>query len=103
VGVGLQPLLALLNAAIPGFARTRPRAPRLPRPPPPQPETDPAALEALLGGLDAAKGRWVRVPTRERAALLRATMDNFIAMLREFAAASAAAKGSYEGGLGDEM
>jgi hypothetical protein len=103
VGVGLQPILRTLNAMIPRVARTRPRPARLPRPPPPQPETSPAELEAIVARVDASKAQWTRVPARERGRLLKACTDNFIRMAREFAEAGAAAKGAYEGGLGDEM
>lgn len=103
VGVGLQPILRGINAVIPRALRTRPRAPRLPRPPPPQPETSADMLEAMLRRLDGAKARWVKVGARERAQLLKECTRNFISMVREFAEASSAAKGSYESGLGDEM
>ena len=101
--MGLQPVLRVLNAAIPRVMRARPHPVRLPRPPPPQPETSPEELERLLTRLDGAKGQWVAVGTRERARLLKQCMHNFIDMLRDFASASASAKGAYEGGLGDEM
>lgn len=103
VGAGLQPLLRGINAAIPRPLRTRPRPPRLPRPPAPQPETAPDALDALLARLDGAKAAWTRVGLRERARLLRRCTENFIQMTPEIAEVTAAAKGSYEGGLGDEM
>ncbi len=103
MGVGLQPVLRLLNAAIPRALRTRCKQPRLPNPPAPQPETGAAELEAILQRLDAAKQAWVRVGAKERARLVKKCMGNFISMLNEFAEASARAKGSYETGMGDEM
>jgi len=103
VGVGLQPLLRVLNAAIPRFARTRTHKPRLPNPPAPQLETSPAELETILARLDGSKQQWIRVGTKERARMLKKCLNNFIDMLVEFAEASSTAKGSYESGLGDEM
>lgn len=103
IGLGLQPVLRAINGAIPRGLRTRPRPARLPRPPPPQPETPPAELESLLSRVDGAKAEWVKVGAKERRRLLRACMGNFIELCRDIAAASAAAKGAYEGGLGDEM
>lgn len=101
--MGLQPVLRGINAAIPRALRTRARPARLPRPPPPQPETPPAELEAIVARVDKSKAAWVALGERERARLLRRCLDNFIALCPDIARASAAAKGAYEGGLGEEM
>ncbi|KIY96666.1 hypothetical protein MNEG_11293 [Monoraphidium neglectum] len=103
VGTGIQPVLRAANAVIPAPARVAPRPPRLPRPPKPQPETSPQQLDAILARLDAAKQDWVRVGTEDRAELLGKCLQNAIDLAPQFAEASSAAKGSYEGGLGDEM
>lgn len=103
VGAGLQPLLRVSNALIPGSLRTRPGTAKLPCPPPPQPETSLADLDAILKRLDGAKQQWVKVGTKERQQLLHQCTANFISICHEIAQASAIAKGSYESGLGDEM
>ncbi|KAI8465000.1 MAG: Aldehyde/histidinol dehydrogenase [Monoraphidium minutum] len=68
-----------------------------------RPETPPAALAAALGRLSAAKAEWVGVGTAERAALLRACLENALELAPAVAEAGSAAKGCYEGGLGDEL
>lgn len=88
---------------IPPALRTRPHAPRLPRPPAPQPETPPDQIEAMLARLDKSKYDWVRLGTAERAELLRRCLKGALELAREVAGAGAAAKGSYESGLGDEL
>jgi hypothetical protein len=53
--------------------------------------------------LDEHKQKWVLVDTKQRAALLSACLKNFMTLAKDMAVAGTSAKGSYEGGFGDEM
>jgi hypothetical protein len=57
----------------------------------------------MLHRLQANKLNWVQVDANERADLLSACLKNMIALAPEMARVGTVAKGSYEGGIGDEM
>ncbi|KAF8059215.1 ARC6 [Scenedesmus sp. PABB004] len=83
--------------------KVRPRRAVLPLPHEPLPASSTAEVDAALARLDAAKTSWVELGTHARAALLGRCLKGVMALAPQMAAAGTRAKGSYEGGVGDEL
>lgn len=101
-GVSLQPLLRLADKGrLTG--KIRPLAPLLPVPHKPVEPSSFQEIDELLDKLASKKLQWVQVDTEERAELLTGCLNNVMALAVQLAQAGTLAKGSYEGGIGDEM
>lgn len=101
-GASLQPILRLADKTkITG--KIKPLAPVLPVPPKPVETSSFREIDEHLRRLDACKSEWVQLGTKQRAQLLTQCLRNFMTMTEQFARAGTEAKGSYEGGIGDEM
>jgi hypothetical protein len=101
-GAVLQPLLRFADVAhIPGKSRTG--RPVLPVPHKAMKSTTLNELNTKLQSLTSHAGGWVATSTAVRARLLDECLANAMALAPQLAAAGTSAKGSYEGGLGDEM
>lgn len=102
VGVVLQPLLRLADTTgITGKVAPRPAV--LPTPHRPHAPTTAPEVDVLLQRLDAAKASWVAVEPARRAELLGQCVKHVMELAPEMARVGTAAKGSYEGGVGDDM
>jgi hypothetical protein len=101
-GTALQPILKLCDrTSITG--KVKPRQAILPLPHTPIAASSTAEVDNALQRLDDNKQKWVLVDTTQRAALLTACLKNFMTLAKDMAVAGTNAKGSYEGGIGDEM
>lgn len=101
-GCMLQPILKFCDrTAITG--KVKPRKAILPLPHTPIAASSTTEVDNALQRLDEHKQKWVLVDTKQRAALLTACLKNFMALAKDMAAEGTRAKGSYEGGIGDEM
>jgi acyl-CoA reductase-like NAD-dependent aldehyde dehydrogenase len=102
VGSALQPVLKLADAT-----RITGKIPLgkavLPVPQQPHAASSKPEIDSMLHRLQANKLNWVQVDANERADLLSACLKNMIALAPEMARVGTVAKGSYEGGIGDEM
>eukprot|EP00775_Hariotina_reticulata_P008790 gene8790-8968_t len=102
VGSALQPVLKLANATkITG--KTPLGKPVLPVPQKPHAASSKQEVDSILDTLQANKHNWVQVDVSERAELLSACLKNVLALAPELARVGTVAKGSYEGGSGDDM
>ena len=102
VGATLQPLLRVADKTkITG--KVKPRRAVLPVAPKPVEASSLEEIDSHLDQLDSHKDQWVQLDTRHRAQLLTECLKNTMALAEQFARTGTAAKGSYEGGLGDEM
>lgn len=98
----LQPILKFCDrTAITG--KVKPRKAILPLPHTPIAASSTTEVDNALQRLDEHKQKWVLVDTKQRAALLTACLKNFMALAKDMAVEGTRAKGSYEGGIGDEM
>jgi acyl-CoA reductase-like NAD-dependent aldehyde dehydrogenase len=101
-GNALQPILKFCDrTAITG--KVRPRQAVLPLPHTSIAAFSTAEVDNALQRLDEHKQKWVLVDTKQRAALLTACLKNFMTLAKDMAVAGTSVKGSYEGGIGDEM
>jgi acyl-CoA reductase-like NAD-dependent aldehyde dehydrogenase len=102
VGVSLQPIL---HVAEDTGVLGRVPLPRtvLPVPHEPLPATSNALIDAHLQALDEHKQQWVRTDTATRARMLAKVQRNTAALASQLAAAGTAAKGAYEGGVGEDL
>lgn len=102
VGASLQPILRIVDKAkITG--KVKPRRAVLPVAPKPVEASSFEEIDAHLHHLESQKDQWVQLDTQHRAQLLTECLKNTMALAEQFAKAGTAAKGSYEGGLGDDM
>eukprot|EP00879_Flechtneria_rotunda_P002109 GHRR01002290.1.p1 GENE.GHRR01002290.1~~GHRR01002290.1.p1 ORF type:complete len:475 (+),score=123.50 GHRR01002290.1:591-2015(+) len=101
-GAALQPVLHFADrTGVTG--KIKPRAAILPVPQQPMPASSTAEIDNLLQQLDNHKIKWVHVDTKQRGKLLLKCLKNVMRMAPDFAKVGTIAKGSYEGGIGDEM
>jgi hypothetical protein len=102
VGVGLQPLLMLADAA--GLlGRGAVPAPCLPVPNEPHPATPTARIDEIVKSLDAHKQQWVDTSPKQRAELLGQVLQNLMQLTPKLAKLGARYKGLYEPAEGEEM
>jgi acyl-CoA reductase-like NAD-dependent aldehyde dehydrogenase len=101
-GNALQPILKLCDrTAITG--KVRPRQAILPLPHTSIAASSTAEVDNALQRLDEHKQQWIQQDAKQRAALLTACLKNFMTLAKDMAVAGTNAKGSYEGGIGDDM
>ena len=101
-GCSLQPILRFADK-FKVTGKIKPRVAVLPVPHSPIEASRTLEVDEHLQRLQSHKQDWVNVDTQQRAQLLTECLKNAMAMAEELATTGTAAKGSYEGGIGDEM
>lgn len=102
VGASLQPILKFADKTnITG--KLKPKKATLPVPHTQILPSSKTEVDTILQRLDETKQQWLHVGAKKRAELLTACLNNVLHLAKMMATVGTVAKGSYEGGIGDEL